>query len=56
MRRGPVSIEPHGEFTPGAAVIDLYGVTGRTPNAQVATRLDTERFWDAFMTALTALG
>ncbi|MEG3630763.1 nucleoside hydrolase [Streptomyces poriticola] len=52
----PVSIELHGEFTRGATVIDLYGVTGRTPNAQVATRLDTERFWDVFIAALTALG
>ncbi len=52
----PVSIELHGEFTHGATVIDLYGATGRTPNAQVATRLDTERFWDVFIAALTALG
>jgi purine nucleosidase/pyrimidine-specific ribonucleoside hydrolase len=37
----PVSIELRGEFTRGATVIDLYGVTGRTPNALVATRLDT---------------
>ncbi|MEV3875145.1 nucleoside hydrolase [Streptomyces sp. NPDC049906] len=52
----PVSIELRGEFTRGATLIDLYGVTGRPPNALVATRLDTERFWDVFMNALTTLG
>ncbi|MEU9105783.1 nucleoside hydrolase [Streptomyces xanthophaeus] len=54
--QAPVSIELRGEFTRGATVIDLYGVTGREPNALVATRLDTERFWDVFMKALAALG
>lgn len=52
----PVSIEVRGEFTRGATVIDLYGVTGRSPNALVATHLDTERFWDVFIKALTTLG
>ncbi|MGW8975772.1 nucleoside hydrolase [Streptomyces platensis] len=52
----PVSIELRGEFTRGATVIDLYGVTGRAPNALVATHLDTERFWDVFLKALAALG
>ncbi|WP_411104602.1 nucleoside hydrolase [Streptomyces sp. cmx-4-9] len=52
----PVCVELRGEFTRGATVIDLYGVTGREPNALVATRLDTERFWDVFLTALAALG
>ncbi|MGW6861717.1 nucleoside hydrolase [Streptomyces xanthophaeus] len=54
--QAPVSIELRGEFTRGATVIDLYGVTGREPNALVATRLDTDRFWDVFMKALAALG
>jgi purine nucleosidase len=37
-------------------VIDLYAVTGRIPNALVATHLDTERFWDVSMKALVDPG
>lgn len=52
----PVRIELRGEYTRGATVIDLYGVTGQEPNARVATELDTERFWDVFINTLAALG
>jgi len=40
----------------GATVVDLHGVTGRPPNAQVATSLDADRFWELIVTAIAALG
>jgi inosine-uridine nucleoside N-ribohydrolase len=35
-----VDIETKGEFTRGATVVDIYGVTGKEPNAEVAFGLD----------------
>jgi inosine-uridine nucleoside N-ribohydrolase len=35
-----VDIETKGEFTRGATVVDIYGVTGKEPNAEVALGLD----------------
>ena len=51
-----VAIELTGTYTRGATVIDLHRVTGRPPNAQVATGLDVDRFWDLVVTAIAALG
>ena len=39
-----VDIETRGEFTRGATVVDLYGVTGKKPNAEVALGLDLPKF------------
>ncbi|MEV6608946.1 nucleoside hydrolase [Kutzneria sp. NPDC051319] len=41
-----VEIELTGTHTRGATVVDLDRVTGRKPNALVATGLDVDRFWD----------
>lgn len=51
-----VAIEIAGTHTRGATVVDLHGVTGRTPNARVATGLDADRFWELIVTAIAALG
>jgi inosine-uridine nucleoside N-ribohydrolase len=51
-----VAIELAGTLTTGATVIDLHKVTGRQPNAQVATSLDVDRFWQMMVTAVAALG
>jgi purine nucleosidase len=40
-----VDIETKGEFSYGMTVIDLYGVTGKEPNVNVALTLDQEKFW-----------
>jgi inosine-uridine nucleoside N-ribohydrolase len=47
-----VDIETDAEFSYGRTVCDLYGVTGRVPNAEVATGLASERFWDLMIEAI----
>lgn len=51
-----VAVELSGTHTRGATVIDLHKVTGRQPNARVATSLDVDRFWQLIVTAIAALG
>jgi inosine-uridine nucleoside N-ribohydrolase len=51
-----VAVELAGTHTRGATVIDLHNVTGRQPNARVATSLDVDRFWQLMVTAVAALG
>ncbi|MFI9387244.1 nucleoside hydrolase [Kutzneria sp. NPDC052558] len=47
-----VEIELTGTHTRGATVVDLDRVTGREPNALVATGLDVDRFWDLMIGAI----
>lgn len=47
-----VDIETKGEFTYGMTVVDLYKVTGREPNVEVADKLDQEKFWTMLCEAL----
>ncbi|MGH9431584.1 MAG: nucleoside hydrolase [Terriglobia bacterium] len=49
-----VMVETRGAWTYGATVCDLYGVTGRAVNAQVATELDVEGFWTLILDALAS--
>jgi purine nucleosidase len=51
-----VVVETKGEWTDGMTVTDLYGRLGRPPNAQVATVLDREGFWNSMVEAIAALG
>ncbi|MFJ9641769.1 nucleoside hydrolase [Streptomyces sp. NPDC004244] len=51
-----VVVELAGRFTRGATVVDLHARTGRPVNAQVATALDADRFWDRVVAAVSALG
>jgi pyrimidine-specific ribonucleoside hydrolase len=50
-----VAIELHGTHTRGATVVDRFGVTGETPNAQVALELDHARFWALVVDAVRTL-
>lgn len=52
----PLAVELAGEHTRGATVIDLDGSTGRTAGADVALRLDRDRFWGLMVGAIDKLG
>ncbi|MCD6397557.1 MAG: nucleoside hydrolase [Spirochaetaceae bacterium] len=39
-----VQVEVSSELTRGATVVDIYGATGKNPNADVALEVDTPRF------------
>lgn len=51
-----VAVELCGRYTRGATVVDLHRYTGRPVNAQVAVRLDADRFWDRVIAAVDVLG
>lgn len=53
-QRMRVDIETQAEFSYGRTVCDVYGVTGRTPNADVAVDLDVDRFWDLMIGAVAS--
>jgi inosine-uridine nucleoside N-ribohydrolase len=53
-RRMRVDVETNAEFSYGRTVCDLYGVTGRTPNAEVGVDLEVDRFWDLMIEALAS--
>ncbi|WP_325058495.1 nucleoside hydrolase [Lentibacillus cibarius] len=48
-----VDIETKGEFTYGMTVIDGSDRPNREPNVQFARQLDSDRFWQLFMNALS---
>lgn len=50
-----VDIETKGEFTRGATVVDLYGVTGKEANAEVAFGLDLSKFKSLVFNAIKSL-
>ena len=47
-----VDVDTKSELDYGRTVCDFYGLTGHAPNAQVAIKLNRERFWDIVLTAL----
>lgn len=47
-----VAVELDSELSLGRTVCDVYGTTGRAPNADVATGLEVDRFWDLMLAAL----
>ncbi|MFZ5827378.1 MAG: nucleoside hydrolase [Bacillota bacterium] len=47
-----VAVETQAEFSYGRTVCDAWRVTGKEPNALVATKLDFHRFWDLVIDAL----
>jgi inosine-uridine nucleoside N-ribohydrolase len=47
-----VAIDTLSELSLGRTVCDVYGLTGRPPNAAVGVDLDVDRFWDLMVTAL----
>ncbi|MBN1837726.1 MAG: nucleoside hydrolase [Spirochaetales bacterium] len=50
-----VEIETAGELTRGRTVVDVRGVTGRRPNAEVALEVDRESFRDLIFEAVRIL-
>lgn len=54
--RAAVRVELAGTWTRGATVVDLDGVTGLTPNAEVGMEVDADGFWDLIVEAVRVLG
>jgi len=50
-----VAIEARSEFCDGRTVVDLRGVTGRAPNADVGVDVDAERFLDLLVSRIASL-
>ncbi len=48
-----VAVETHGRWTSGMTVVDFRA---ERPNAQVATRLDVDGFWDLMVGAIERIG
>lgn len=51
-----VDIETEGEFTLGKTVVDMLGVSGNTPNTDVALELDNNRFVILFEKLMKSYG
>ena len=51
-RRMNVAIDTASSLSLGRTVCDVYGKTGREPNADVGMDLDVARFWDGMLAAL----
>ena len=51
-----VAIETKGQWTSGMTVTDFRGTLRQPPNAQVATTLDCDGFWDLMLDALKRIG
>ena len=51
-----VDVETSGELTRGRTVVDLHGLTGLPPNADVGVAIDRPRFVDVLIEAVAAVG
>ena len=49
-----VDIETASTLSAGQTVVDVWGSSGRAPNAYVAMAMDVPRFWDAMVAAVHA--
>ncbi|MCX5391721.1 nucleoside hydrolase [Streptomyces sp. NBC_00094] len=54
--RAAVRVELTGTWTRGATVVDLDGVTGLAPNAEIGMEVDAGGFWDLIVEAVRVLG
>jgi inosine-uridine nucleoside N-ribohydrolase len=54
-RKLNVEIETDGELTRGRTVADVYGITGRTPNTEVALEVDNDLFKEIVVRAIETL-
>jgi len=54
-RRMNVEIETTGEFTRGRTVADMYGISGRAPNAEVALEVNLPLFREMLFAAIRKL-
>jgi inosine-uridine nucleoside N-ribohydrolase len=50
-----VAVEMHSEFCDGRTVVDLRGVTGREPNADVGVDVDAGRFLELLVSRIASL-
>ena len=50
-----VEIETTGEFTRGRTVADVYGISGRAPNAEVALEVNLPLFREMLFAAIRKL-
>jgi len=50
-----VAVETESQFCDGRTVVDLRGVTGREPNAEVGVDVDAERFLDLLVSRIASL-
>ncbi|GAA1163794.1 pyrimidine-specific ribonucleoside hydrolase RihA [Ornithinimicrobium humiphilum] len=56
-REAFLAVELEGRWTRGTTVVDLHGrYPDQAPNAQVATRLDRDRYWEIVLDAVRRLG
>lgn len=51
-----VDVETTSELTRGRTVVDLHGLTGRPPNADVGVAIDRPRFIDVLVGAVATVG
>jgi inosine-uridine nucleoside N-ribohydrolase len=54
-RRANVAVETRSEYCDGRTVVDLRGVTGREPNAEVGVDVDADRFLELLVSRLASL-
>src|SRR5579884_3621796 len=54
-RPANVAVETRSELCDGRTVVDLRGVTGREPNAEVGIDVDAERFLELLVSRLASL-
>lgn len=47
-----VEVDLGSELSLGRTVCDVYGTTGRSPNAEVAMGIEVDRFWELMLAAL----
>ena len=55
QKRVHVAVETQGQLTTGACVVDWWNKSKAIPNANWATAVDDEAFFDLFNTAIAAL-
>ncbi len=56
MKRCAVEIETQSELSRGRTLVDLWGRTGREPNAEVAVEIDAPAFLDLLVERISSLG
>lgn len=51
-----LAVETEGKWTRGTTVVDTHNRYEKSPNARVAMKLDTARYWDLVLGAIDKLG
>ncbi|WP_037370652.1 nucleoside hydrolase [Amycolatopsis orientalis] len=55
VQHSRLDVETKGEFTSGATAVDLHGMLGKEPNADIAITLDVPKFWHLIRDAVANL-